>query len=212
MVWEICLCDRFGFFWISMRTHHEFGIISITEVSIDEDRPEGPILFALSDHVTTFSTKERRLDICSYFPFSLAETFPREPIIDIVACIYCRYCKLLTLDVPSGGCSLSSNFVLYYLVFTLSYCMQYQNYSKLTHDDVIKWKHFQISNSNSKKVYCHKLHQHQQHTYMQVFWDNEGYWSKMSLLVPLWDVNITNHLPNGSKQSMIQFSTTRAKV
>ena len=76
----------------------------------------------------------------------------------------------------------------------------------------VKLTIFQHSNSNSKKVYCHKLHQHQQHTYMQVFWDNEGYWSKMSLLVPLWDVNITNHLPNGSKQSMIQFSTTRAKV
>ena len=63
-----------------------------------------------------------------------------------------------------------------------------------------------------KTVYCYKLHQHLQHRYIQVFWDNEGHWSRENVLVPLWAVSLTNHLQNHSKQYMIQCSTTRVKV
>ena len=43
-----------------------------------------------------------------------------------------------------------------------------------------------------KKGLLPQIHQYLQHTYIQVFCNNEGYWSKKCLLVPQWNVSLTN--------------------
>ena len=42
-----------------------------------------------------------------------------------------------------------------------------------------------------------QIHQYLQHIYIQVFCNNEGYWSKKCLLVPQWNVSLTNYLRDG---------------
>ena len=70
---------------------------------------------------------------------------------------------------------------------------------------------FQFNSIQFKKGLLSQIHQYLQHTYIQVFCNNEGYWSKKCLLVPQWDVSLTNYLRDGI-QYTIMISTTRVSA
>ena len=55
-----------------------------------------------------------------------------------------------------------------------------------------------------KKAHGQK-HQYIQHTFIQVFCNNEEYGNKKCLLVSLWDMSVTNYISDGIHDMIISF-------